>query len=286
MGGEMTQDQMQAVLDARPKAEGLYRPPEPEPGQKLGQNPNFEFKSPYDQPDQTAVTSPVFIRASGTNEIAAALLRAQKKFTPVEKKRTATVQMRTGGSYTFDYADLSDILDMVRPILNGEGILLWQPSRRREGKLYIVTQLIHPESGQTMESDGLLISESLERQPFGRDQTYDRRYDLCAVLGIAAEDDKDAGLASERKKPGRPKTEQKDEPAPEEPDLPTSAEQKKYVEKLGTYGQDMKKLGSFVKKTAKVKNSKEMTKTQWEDAFKALDELKNSDGLNKALDES
>jgi hypothetical protein len=140
-----------------------------------------------------------------------ALARAQRRFTPVPKNRTATVQTRTGGTFTYRYADLGDCLNMALPILADEGIAFTQPlTRKDDGKLYVVTIISYHPAGGTKEtemSDGLPLTEGLDPQVFGGQLTYWRRYDGCSFLGIAPEEDTDSTLVDPKVKRAEGRTE-------------------------------------------------------------------------------
>ena len=49
------------------------------------------------------------------NELAAALAKAQSKLTHVKKDKTARIRMKAGGEYSYNYAELDQIAETVRP---------------------------------------------------------------------------------------------------------------------------------------------------------------------------
>lgn len=126
--------------------------------------------------------------------IAAAFVAAQSQITHVVKRKTG----QAAGA-TYRYAELSDVIEMVRPILHAHGLAFQSINSPHPDGALVRTRLIH-ESGETMESDGTFIPISDVRKrdgsviPAGAQQagsayTYSRRYDLIAMLGIAADDD-------------------------------------------------------------------------------------------------
>ncbi len=123
------------------------------------------------------------------SELAKALAKAQSEFTPVIKDNTADT-----GKFSYQYADLATILSMALPILNKHGIFFNQGIKVADGKQRIYTRLMLAE--ETLESDGVEIPPSLGPQDFGKYHSYYRRYDACAMLGIAPEADTDANDAS------------------------------------------------------------------------------------------
>jgi hypothetical protein len=126
--------------------------------------------------------------------IASAFVAAQAQITHVVKRKTG----QAAGA-TYRYAELSDVIEMVRPILHAHGLAFQSINSPHPNGALVRTRLIH-ESGETMESDGTFIPISDVRKrdgsviPAGAQQagsayTYSRRYDLIAMLGIAADDD-------------------------------------------------------------------------------------------------
>ena len=78
-------------------------------------------------------------RTRMTEGLYAALARAQGEFPPIHKDKTVSVKTRTGGGYSYNYADLSTILKSVTPVLSKNGIAVLQ--RLQEGK--VETILVH-----------------------------------------------------------------------------------------------------------------------------------------------
>jgi len=126
-----------------------------------------------------------------TNEIFEALSKAQSEIKTIKKSKTVKVTMKSGGSYTYDYAPLSDILEAINKPLTKNGLSLIQSTVHREGLLGVETILGHS-SGQWIKSEGCFFSTNGMRiQDFGGVITYLRRYDLSAFISISSEDDSD-----------------------------------------------------------------------------------------------
>lgn len=121
-----------------------------------------------------------------------ALIQAQAEFKPVVKNKTATVYSpKSGKTYYYKYADLADVLAMALPVLTRHELGIIQPNIFVGNQLRVVTHLIHS-SGEWMCGDGFALIETGPRQDVGTDATYNRRYDLCSLLGIVADEDIDA----------------------------------------------------------------------------------------------
>lgn len=128
-------------------------------------------------------------------ELSAALAKAQAAFQPV--KRTAKVDFTTRGGQKikYSYAPLSDVLDACRKALSDNALAIMQPTKLDGDKLVVETLLSHS-SGQWIKSDIIINSADTSPQGIGSVLTYARRYSLSSLLGIAADEDDDANIAS------------------------------------------------------------------------------------------
>lgn len=87
------------------------------------------------------------------------------------------------------YADLDACWDACQGPLTSHEIAVVQANKPTDNGVTIETRLIHS-SGQWIEDDGLFVPASkLDAQGFGSAETYCRRYALCAMVGIAPDDD-------------------------------------------------------------------------------------------------
>lgn len=134
------------------------------------------------------------------NELAAALAKAQGKFTPPVKDKT----VRTD-KYSYRYSDLANTIDAVRGPLSENGLSYTQVLC--ENPFRLETILMHS-SGQWLGSSYQLAQGGTPQQ-FGSALTYARRYTLNCLLGIAADDDDDGaeaekGAKNNRQQPTRP----------------------------------------------------------------------------------
>ncbi len=128
-------------------------------------------------------------------KLAAALSKAQAELKNPPKNKTAKIRMKEGGSYTYHYADLADILDCVRETLAKNGLAVTQiVTRNAEGNV-LLSRLLHV-SGQYVESV-YPLPQGCGAQEMGSAITYARRYSICPLLGIAGETDEDAQQAQD-----------------------------------------------------------------------------------------
>ena len=110
-------------------------------------------------------------------------------FPQIVKNRTARVQSTKGGSYTYKYADINDVLDAVIPILTENGITMIQPISVIDGVTYLETVLCCGEN--KIKSVMILNIANQAPQQVGALLTYYRRYALTSLLGIATEESED-----------------------------------------------------------------------------------------------
>ena len=100
--------------------------------------------------------------------------------------------------YGYDYAKLEDIIRVVTPTLNKNGLVLIQSiDTDIESRLPSVkTILAHIDTGESIESNTPISEVKLgsmnSYQSLGSGITYMRRYSIAGILGIAPDDDIDA----------------------------------------------------------------------------------------------
>lgn len=166
---------------------------------------------------------------SETNGVYAALAAAQAEYPSVPKTRTATVSSEKDGKwtkYTYNYADLADILTAIRPVLAKHGLALTQPIELLEsGGLALRTSVVHAD-GSAIHSMLPLPMPSAKPQAFGSALTFMKRYALSSLLGIASEEDDDGSAAEQpghvEHAPRQTRQPQKPAAAPQPPARPVS----------------------------------------------------------------
>lgn len=133
------------------------------------------------------------------SELHTALVDALSEITTIHKGRTANA-----GSYSYDYADLDDIVSYTRPILAEHGIVALTPLGAHEGQLGVQVVLVH-KSGDAMTFGPFPFAPGRDAQATGSAVTYHRRYALLAALGIATGDDDDGQKATDAaRRPAKP----------------------------------------------------------------------------------
>jgi len=131
--------------------------------------------------------------SGGINELAKALATAQgsMKDSPMSGR----------GNYGA-YSTLADCLSVLRDVLSKNGLSVVQLPKTDADGCHLETILMHV-SGQYIQSTLMCRPVSMDPQKIGSAITYMRRYSLCAVLGLAPEDDD--GHSSTNQQPPKPK---------------------------------------------------------------------------------
>jgi len=122
-------------------------------------------------------------------ELIKALIKAKAEFQPIEKDKL-------NPHFKTKYASLDSVLDAVTPALCKHGLVIVQPLQ--SGRV-LNTHLYH-ESGEVMTSMFELPDIS-DIQKIGSALTYARRYSVCALLGITADEDNDGNAGKGGDKP-------------------------------------------------------------------------------------
>lgn len=121
--------------------------------------------------------------------LAAALARFQSELPRVTKDSKADA-----GTYSYRYADLATVSSAVLPLLAKNGLSFSAiPTLLEDGKFVLEYTLRH--------ADGEFVTgryplPSANPQQTGSAITYARRYALCAITGVAADEDDDGKAAN------------------------------------------------------------------------------------------
>jgi len=124
-------------------------------------------------------------------ELIKALIKAKTEFNPIQKDGT-------NPHFKKKYATLDAVLAAVTPALGQHGLVIIQTTELCEGKTVRHTHLYH-ESGESITSN-YPLPEISDCQKFGAALTYARRYAVCAILSVTADEDDDAEGAATSKK--------------------------------------------------------------------------------------
>lgn len=136
------------------------------------------------------------------SELEAALVAALHAMPDISKGKNAKVEMKGGGSYSYKYADLGDVLAAVRPVLAKHHLAVMQDVTTVQGGQVGISTIVLHSSGERMVFGPIAMPTGGTPQALGSAITYARRYALLAALGIATEDDD--GQAAAKPAPQEP----------------------------------------------------------------------------------
>lgn len=134
--------------------------------------------------------------------LAAALVAFQSAMPTVKKSQKANVPTKSGGSYSYTYAGLADVMREAMPLLTQHGLAFTALPRQSERGYELVGTLLHA-SGERVE--GALPLNGNTPQELGSSLTYMRRYLFGCLTGLVTDDDDDGQTATKaaRRPPAR-----------------------------------------------------------------------------------
>lgn len=126
--------------------------------------------------------------------IAPALVKAQAEI-------KAALRDSTNPHFRSKYADLSSVVDAVKPALLKHGIAFLQGVHDAVDGVAVETMLLHT-SGEWISSTLRIPAVKQDAQGYGSAITYGRRYGLQSMCGVPAEDDDGNAAAASTEKAG------------------------------------------------------------------------------------
>ena len=149
------------------------------------------------QENNTSLVTQTFESSIKINEIAKALLNAQKNM-------GKAVKGSNNPYFSSKYADLNSVLEACKEDLNEAGITILQPVSNNGEDNFVSTLLLH-ESGQYIKSTMKLLLSKNDMQNLGSAVSYARRYTLQALITIPSSEDDDGEKAVGRTSFSKPK---------------------------------------------------------------------------------
>ena len=129
-------------------------------------------------------------------ELYKALADFQQECPTIAKAGEAKVQTQSGKDYSYRYADLPSIVELINPLMKKHKLGFIQPLRYSEGVRKVATIVFHTETGHSIESEidipEVVFKGMNDYQSLGSGITYLRRYSLSSALGIVTDEDTDA----------------------------------------------------------------------------------------------
>jgi hypothetical protein len=146
-------------------------------------------------------------------ELFKALADFQQECPIIAKEGTAKVHTKSGKDYSYNYADLPAIAEIIMPLMKKHKLGFYQPLRYTDGVRKLATIIFHTETGNSIESEIDIPTVEFigmnDYQSLGSGITYLRRYTLSSALGIVTDEDTDA--VGEQSKPQTKKYPEKKE---------------------------------------------------------------------------
>lgn len=165
----------------------------------------MDLPDPDDHPDLTgpdgdegdAVMAPrpehkheTYQRSPTIGALFGALAKAQGEITAAKKSRV-------NPAFKSKYATLADCFEACMVALSKAEICVSQPARTQlHAEVVQVTTVLGHSSGEWMECTINMPLAKVDAHGAGSAMTYARRYGLCAMVGVAPDDDDDDGNAS------------------------------------------------------------------------------------------
>ena len=119
-------------------------------------------------------------------KLLAALINAKKSFKQIKKNKEAKA-----GSFSYQYADLAEVMDSVNDALLANGLVVSQSIFIRDGDTLLASSLYHSSGENIVSYVPVVIPERATSQQLGAALTYSRRYGISCLLSLVVDDDTD-----------------------------------------------------------------------------------------------
>ena len=145
-----------------------------------------------------------------TSETTAAILKAMVEAAPEITAIPKTKESK-GFKFSYRYATLDGLIDMLRQVLPKHGLWFMQMPTNCDDSIELITRVFHT-SGEWIEESIMFAKTEVQggasdAQKIGASITYFRRYALASVFGVASDEDVDGQT-------GTPGTAKRDVQAP------------------------------------------------------------------------
>ncbi len=205
-------------------------------------------------------------------------------------KMTAVKKDATNPFYKSRYATLDTIWETIRKPLSENGLSVAQTMDIENGKDVLNTTLYHT-SGEWISGMQSVNPVKDDPQSLGSAISYARRYSLSALLGVVADEDDDANIATKLEaKSDKPKAEPKSMEKPVSPETPqknesniSAAQTKKIYASVKEKGITTDQAKSYLKKIFNKLSTKELTISEASRLIEDIEAGKLNSGGESAL---
>jgi hypothetical protein len=204
-------------------------------------------------------------------KLSSALSKFQSEVEQPKKSQVAKVPMKSGGSYSYRYADLADCIRVAQPLLLKHELAVIQTVNTGKGWVSVRTIVSHGSGEFILDVVTLPVGDD-KPQSYGSAITYARRYGYCAPLGISPDEDEDGNIAQDAKQPEakqRPQGEKQQGSAPAPVPIPISEKQVKRLFAIASQrGWTEQEVANFVKTNYKVASRKQIPVIHYDEIIK------------------
>jgi hypothetical protein len=116
-----------------------------------------------------------------------------KSLAQFQKSVKPIVRSAANPFFKSKYAPLSDIQKHIKPDLEAAGLVITQACEFNDNGLFVVTKVIHVESGESLQSVFPVVTKGQTSQDYGSAVSYAKRYSLTGLLNLIVSDEDDDG---------------------------------------------------------------------------------------------
>ncbi len=126
---------------------------------------------------------------SGTTAMSDDIRALAQAFLLAKKEFLSTGLSGNNAHQKYKYAKIEDIYGAVEGALSKNHIIIWHYARPDAGVEYLITRLVHTQTGQFIEDVRIMESEKPGNQAKGAANTYMKKYAVLSLCSIPTEDD-------------------------------------------------------------------------------------------------
>lgn len=206
-------------------------------------------------------------------ETSASTAKLSKVLSKIQGELPAIQKTRTNTHFKSKYADISDILEQVLPILSKNGVVVTQWTLHSEdNRVHLLTRIQLDD--EWMQGEFSVPADRPNPQGYASAVTYMRRISLAAALGVASDDDDDGNAATAQTQKAQAQAPRPQPQAPQNPQGITQSQIKRLHAIATGNGWTGDVVKEMMRKEFKVESSKDLNKEQYDLLCKFLESNK------------